>query len=68
MDLNPDALFDTVGWAVYTWYNRPDALRRLIRNAMEKRFTWEAAAEKYQQLYLMALSRLGLRQTDSSPS
>ncbi|MBP1729496.1 MAG: glycogen synthase, partial [Deltaproteobacteria bacterium] len=68
MDLNPDALFDTVGWAVYTWYNRPAALRRLIRNAMEKRFTWEAAAEKYQQLYLTALSRLGSRQTDSSPS
>ena len=58
-DLNPGALFDTVGWAVYTWYNRPDALRRLIRNAMEKRFTWEAAAEKYEQLYLMALSRRG---------
>jgi starch synthase len=67
-DLTPDALFDTVGWAVYTWYNRPDAVRRLIGNAMEKRFTWEAAAEKYQQLYLLALSRRGLRQTDSSPS
>jgi starch synthase len=59
-DLTPDALFDTVGWAVYTWYNRPDAVRRLIANAMEKRFTWEAAAEKYHQLYLLALSRRGL--------
>jgi len=59
-DLNPGSLFDTVGWAVYTWYNRADAMERLIRNAMEKRFTWESAAEKYEQLYLKALSRRGL--------
>jgi starch synthase len=59
-DLTPAALFDTVGWAVYTWYNRPDALRRLIGNAMEKRFTWEAAANKYEKLYLKARSRRGL--------
>ncbi len=64
-DLTPGALFDTVGWAVYTWYNRPDALRRLIRNAMEKRFTWEDAARKYERLYLEALTRRGLLQTDS---
>jgi starch synthase len=58
-DLTPGALFDTLGWAVYTWYNRPEAIDVLIRNAMEKRFTWEAAAEKYERLYLTALSRLG---------
>jgi len=58
-DLNPDSLFDTVGWAVYTWYNRADALGRLIRNAMAERFTWESAAEKYERLYLKALSRRG---------
>jgi starch synthase len=67
-DLTPGALFDTVGWAVYTWYNRPEAIRRLIGNAMVKRFTWEAAAKKYELLYQTALSRRGLRQTDSSRS
>ncbi len=56
-DLNAKALFDTVGWAVYTWYNRKDAIKRLVRNAMKKRFTWEDAAEKYAALYLLAIER-----------
>lgn len=67
-DLNPGALFDTLGWAVYTWYNRPEAVRQLQRNAMAQRFTWEAAAAKYEGLYLAALRRRGLSRTDSSPS
>ena len=59
-DLNPDALFDTVGWAVHTWYNRKEVMTRLIRNAMEKRFTWEDASRKYERLYRLAVSRLRL--------
>jgi len=51
-DLTPGALFDTVGWAVYTWYNKKSAIKGLIKNAMNKRFTWEDAAKKYEQLYL----------------
>lgn len=57
-DLNPGALFDTVGWAVHTWYHRKEAMTRLIRNAMEKRFTWEDAAGKYERLYRLAVNRL----------
>lgn len=54
------ALSDTVGWAVHTWYNRTDAMERLVANAMAKRFTWEEAAAKYEQLYERALrKRLG---------
>jgi len=54
-ELAAGAIFDTVGWAVYTWYNRRDALERLRRNAMAVRFTWEAAAEKYERLYMLAV-------------
>jgi starch synthase len=57
-DLNPGALFDTVGWALHTWYNRKGAMARLISNAMAKRFTWEDAALKYERLYHLAVSRL----------
>ncbi len=57
-DLTPGALFDTVGWAVHTWYHHKDAISSLVLNAMEKRFTWEVAAEKYERLYNMAISRL----------
>lgn len=56
-DLTAGALFDTVGWAVHTWYNRKEAIKSLRRNAMQQRFTWDAAAGKYEELYRMAISR-----------
>jgi starch synthase len=56
-DLTAGALFDTVGWAVHTWYNRPDAIRTILRNAMAQRFTWEEAARRYEELYLHALEK-----------
>ena len=49
------ALFDTVGWALYTWYNRPDAIAALRRSGMAKRFTWEQAAQQYVDMYREAL-------------
>jgi starch synthase len=56
-DLTPSALFDTIGWAVHTWYNRGDAMGRLVKNAMGKRFTWEEAASKYEKLYYLAVKK-----------
>ena len=56
-DLNARALFDTVGWALHTWYNRKDAMKRLIANAMRQRFTWEDAANRYEELYRLAMVR-----------
>ncbi len=59
-DLTASSLYDTVGWAVYTWYQRKDAMERLIANAMERRFTWDDAAARYEELYHRAIkSRLG---------
>lgn len=57
-DLTAGALFDTVGWAVYTWYHRKEAISSLRHNAMQQRFTWEAAASKYAELYRLAVTRL----------
>ena len=51
------ALFDTVGWAAYTFFNNPKGLAALRKNGMSKRFTWEDAALKYQALYLLAVRR-----------
>jgi starch synthase len=56
-DLTPGALFDTIGWAVHTWYHRKDAMQLLIRNAMSRRFTWEEAAVGYEALYRHAVAR-----------
>jgi len=54
---NATALFDTVGWAAYTFYNNPAGLAGLRKNGMKKRFTWENAALAYEKLYRMAIRR-----------
>lgn len=56
-DLTAGAIFDTVGWALHTWYNQREAIGRLIENAMAARFTWESAADKYDRLYRLAVKR-----------
>ena len=56
-DLSAGALFDTVGWAVHTWYHDPEGISALRRNAMAKRFTWDEAAEKYERLYLEGMRK-----------
>lgn len=53
--LDPTALFDTVGWAVHTWYNSPDAFARIVRRGMAQRFDWQDAAHEYELLYQRAV-------------
>ncbi|MHC3994579.1 glycogen synthase GlgA [Thiomicrolovo sp. ZZH C-3] len=47
----PDALTNTVKWAVETWYEDPDAIDQMRLNAMAERFDWEVAAEAYSDIY-----------------
>jgi starch synthase len=56
-DLTPDALADTIGWAVSTWYDRPGHIERLRRHAMRQDFSWDRAAREYERLYLDAYAR-----------
>jgi len=56
-NLNATALYDTIGWAVYTFFNNPKGMAALRKNGMQKRFTWETAAGKYEALYLEAIRR-----------
>ena len=51
------ALFDTIGWAAYTFYNNPKGLQALRKNGMKKRFTWDESALKYEALYRLAIRR-----------
>ncbi len=43
--LTPDALIDTVGWAVWTWYHNEEGMASLIRNGMARRFASERPDE-----------------------
>jgi starch synthase len=56
-DLTPGALFDTLGWAVSTWYDRPRHIRQMQQEAMGEDFSWQHAAAEYEKVYLLAYER-----------
>jgi starch synthase len=56
-DLTPRAIYDTVGWAVWAWYNRREHIEQMRRRAMERRFAWEQSAREHEKLYRRALER-----------
>jgi len=56
-DLSPNALANTIGWAVSTWYDRPQHIDGMRRRAMAQDFSWERAARDYRDLYLGAYER-----------
>jgi len=52
-----NALYDSIGWATYTFYNNQAGLAALRKNGMSQRFTWEDAAVKYENLYHLGVRR-----------
>ena len=56
-DLHPESLANTIGWAVSTWYDRPQHIDGMRRRAMAQDFSWERAAHAYKNLYLGAYER-----------
>ena len=49
--LSPSSIYDTVGWAVWAWYNRRDYIEKMRERAMKMDFSWELSARKYVELY-----------------
>jgi len=57
LDLSPNAIYDTVGWAVATWYQRRGDIEQMRRRAMAQDFSWDHAAGEYEALYQRAIAR-----------
>lgn len=56
-DHTAGALYDTVGWALHTYYNEADQIEGLRERGMAQRFSWEDAAKEYRALYEEAQHR-----------
>jgi starch synthase len=50
------AVYDVVGWAVSTYYDRPQHMRKLITNAMAQDYSWKTQASSYINAYIRALN------------
>ncbi|MCH5291427.1 MAG: glycogen synthase [Treponema sp.] len=55
--LTPRAVFDTVGWAVWAYYNKKGDIQKMQKRGMQKQFGWNLAAEGYLSVYKEALKR-----------
>ena len=56
------AVYDTVGWAVSTYYDRPHHMAMMIAAAMAEDFSWEHSIPQYEAAYAQAIAnkkRLG---------
>lgn len=60
-DASGNAVYYTVGWAVSTYYDRPQHITKMRRAAMAQDFSWEASARQYEGLYRMALKNAPVR-------
>lgn len=56
-DLTPQSVYDVIGWAVSTWYDRPAHIAAMQHRAMRSDFSWSAAAFAYEQVYREAVAR-----------
>jgi starch synthase len=50
-----DALYYTIGWAISTYYDRPNHIEKMIRQAMTKDFSWQHQAREYETTYFQAI-------------
>jgi starch synthase len=57
-DLTPSAIYNTVGWAVWAYYNRREHIEAMRIRGMKQDFSWKKSAGKYISLYESAQSPL----------
>ena len=55
-DLTPLAIYNTVGWAVWAYYNRRDQIETMRAAGMKENFSWDKSAKKYLEMYETALA------------
>ncbi|AEF85884.1 glycogen synthase (Starch [bacterial glycogen]synthase) [Treponema primitia ZAS-2] len=55
-DLTPSAIYNTVGWAVWAYYNRRPQIEAMRLRGMQQDFSWEKSAKKYLDMYESALT------------
>jgi starch synthase len=50
-DLTPEAIYNTVGWANWAYYNRRAQIEAMRIRGMKKDFSWDKSAGEYLRMY-----------------
>jgi starch synthase len=50
-ELTPQSLYNVLLWAIWAYRDRPDAIARMRRRAMEQPFGWDRSAAEYERVY-----------------
>jgi len=59
--LNPSSIYNTVGWAVWAYYNRPKDIAQMQERGMTSDFSWESSALKYVEMYEATFKTQGIK-------
>lgn len=54
--LSPDSIYNTVDWAVNTWFKHHEHIEKMQKKAMAQDFTWDTSAKKYLEVYQKAVT------------
>jgi starch synthase len=57
-DLTPQAIYNTVGWAMWAWYNRREQIDAMRVRGMTRDFSWTLSAKKYLEMYEWTLKKI----------
>jgi starch synthase len=50
-DLTPQAIYNTVGWAVWAYYNKREQIEAMRLRGMEQNFSWDKSAKRSVGMY-----------------
>ncbi len=56
-EASPAAIYYTIGWAVSTYYDRPQHMHNMICQAMQQNFSWEESVLQYEAMYHQAIRK-----------
>ena len=58
-DATPDALYNTIKWAIDIYKNHKKDFEKMQKRAMKMRFDWIKSAKEYEEVYKYALKKKG---------
>lgn len=61
-EASPKALYNTVKWALETYFKRKPHLKKLVSNAMKQHYSWDDSAQEYVKFYFRALQNSKVNQ------